>query len=244
MAGHSKWKNIAVRKGAQDKKRAKVFTKIIRDIITAVRSGGGDANANSSLRTVLDAARKNSMSKDVLDRAIKRGTGEIKGDDYSERIYEGRGPGSVAVIVKTLTDNPTRTAANIRSYFTKNGGSLGADGAVAWMFKYRGVLLFPATIGSEDAVMEAAIEAGAEDVKYHAGTEDEAGVYQIITAVSDFGTVKPVLEKRFGEAEEADLTYLPEQTQAVDDATAESLQKLIDALDADDDVQDVITNVA
>lgn len=239
MAGHSQFKNIMYRKAAQDKKKAKVYTKLIRDIMTAARSGGGDANANPALRSAVDKARKENMTKDVVERAIKRGTGEIAGADYIERTYEGYAPAGVAVMVTTLTDNPTRTITNVRTAFSKNGGNVGTDGAVAWMFKQSGQIVYPASAGSADAVMEAAIMAGADDV------ESDAESHTILTTVADFGTVRDALIQALGEPESAELAYIPTQTQEVTDAeTAQQILKLVDALEADDDVQSVTTNLS
>jgi YebC/PmpR family DNA-binding regulatory protein len=240
MAGHSQFKNIMHRKAAQDKKKAKVATKLIRDIMTAARGGGGaDLNANPSLRTAVEKARKENLTKDTIDRAIKRGTGEIAGADYAERTYEGYAAGGVAVLVTTLTDNPTRTITNIRIAFTRHGGNVGTDGAVAWMFKNVGQMVYPASIGSADTVLEAAIEAGADDVV----SSDEGHI--ILTTVADFITVRNTLQAKFGEAEEAELTYIPTQTQAVTSAEVrESIAKMVEALEADDDVQSVVTNLA
>jgi YebC/PmpR family DNA-binding regulatory protein len=240
MAGHSQFKNIMHRKAAQDKKKAKVATKLIRDVMVAARGGGGaDLNTNSALRTAVEKARKENLSKDTIDRAIKRGTGEIAGADYTERTYEGYGPGGVAVIVTALTDNPTRTITSLRTIFGKHGGNVGADGAVAWMFKSIGALDYPASIGTEEAVLEAAIEAGAEDV------QSSAEGHRIITASTDFAAVKTALVAKFGEPEEAELTYLPTQTTAPkDDDHAAQVLKFIEALDADDDVQMVVVNLA
>ena len=239
MAGHSKWANIQHRKAAQDKKKVKVFTKIIRDLMTAARSGGGDANSNPALRTALDKAKTSSMSKDVIERAIKRGTGELEGADYVERSYEGYAPGGVAVMVQTLTDNPTRTITNGRTAFSKNGGNVGSDGAVAWMFDKVGQIWFPATIGSADEVMEAAIEAGAADVE-----SDEDG-HTIYTSVEDYAEAHKTLTAKFGEPEESELTYRPTQTQEVtDEETLAKIEKVVEALENDDDVQTVTTNLA
>lgn len=240
MAGHSQFKNIMHRKAAQDKKKSKVATKLIRDVMIAARGGGGaDLNTNSVLRTAVEKARKENLSKDTIDRAIKRGTGEIAGADYTERTYEGYGPGGVAAIVTALTDNPTRTITSLRTIFGKHGGNVGADGAVAWMFKSVGAIDYPASIGSEEAVLEAAIDAGAEDV------QSSAEGHRILTAPTDFAAVKTTLMAKFGEPEEAELTYLPTQTtQAKDDDHAAQVLKFIEALEADDDVQTVVVNLA
>jgi YebC/PmpR family DNA-binding regulatory protein len=238
MAGHSKWANIKFRKAAQDKKRGKVFTKIIRDLVTAARQGGGEVDSNPALRVALDKAKAANMNKDVVERAIKRGTGELEGADYVERTYEGYAAAGVAVLVTSITDNATRTVTNVRTAFNKNGGNMGNDGAVAWMFNQCGLILYPTTIGEEDAVMEAAIEAGAADF------EAEEEFYKITTEVADFGTVRDTLAETYGEAQEADLTYVPTNMQPIDDLeTAKKVQKLVDALEDDDDVQDVFINM-
>jgi YebC/PmpR family DNA-binding regulatory protein len=235
MAGHSKWANIKHRKAAQDKKRGKIFTRIIREIMTAARHGGGDISANPNLRLAVDNARAENMPKDTIERAIKRGTGEIEGADYVEVIYEGYGPGNVAMIVKCLTDNKTRTVANVRAAFGKNGGRFGE--AVVWMFDQKGIILYPNTIGVEDAVMEAAIDAGADDVLV------EAEGYEIHTAVDDFAAVRDALQAKFGKPEEADLGFVPKNHAPVTDADkAAGLMKLITTLEDDDDVQTVTTN--
>lgn len=238
MAGHSKWANIKHQKARQDAKRGKVFTKIIRDIMTAAKSGGGDPNDNPSLGLAIKKAKDANMGKEVMERAIKRGTGEIQGADYVERTYEGYATSGVAVMVVTLTDNPTRTVTNVRTAFNKNGGNMGNDGAVAWMFDHRGIILYPASIGDEDTIMEAAIEAGADDF------EAEGEFYRVTTQVADFGSVRDTLEAAYGEAESADLTYVPNNMQAIDALEdAQKVMKLVAALDDDDDVQDVIVNM-
>lgn len=237
MAGHSKWANIKHRKAAQDAKRGKVFTRLIRDIITAARKGG-EINDNPNLRLAVEKARKENMTKDVIDRAIKRGTGEIKAADYVEKIYEAMGPGGVALVIRTLTDNGTRTYNNVRTAVNKNGGNLGEQGSVMWQYQHCGLIAYANTIGDEDAIMEAALEAGASDF------ETEGDVYKIITEVEDFATVRDALLPTYGDPlEDPDLTYIPTQTVPVADfATAEKIQKLVDAIDEDDDVQEVIPN--
>jgi YebC/PmpR family DNA-binding regulatory protein len=238
MAGHSKWANIKHQKARVDAKRGKIFTKLIRDLMTAAKQGGGNPSDNPSLRLAMDAARKENMPKDTMERAIKRGTGEIEGAEYVEKTYEGYAPNGVAVIVKTLTDNTTRTVTNVRTAFNKNGGNMGNDGAVAWMFEEKGVIVYPNTIGDEDSVMEVAIEAGADDFV------PEGDIYKIITAVADFGVVRDALDEKYGKAEEADLSYIPTQTQAVETVEqAQAVLKLVAALDDDDDVQDVTINM-
>jgi len=238
MAGHSKWANIKHRKAAQDKKRGKIFTRLIRELMVAAKQGGGDPNTNPLLRLALDNAKAENMTKDTIDRAIKRGTGEIEGADYVEVVYEGHGPSGIALICKSLTDNRTRTVANVRSTFNKNGGNLGNNGAVAWMFEEKGIILYPSIIGDEDTVMEAAIEAGADDVEVN---EDS---YRIITEVADFATVRDALTEVYGKAEEADLDYIVKTPAPVTDVeTARKVLALVDAVEEDDDIQSVTTNM-
>lgn len=238
MAGHSKFKNIQHRKAAQDKKKAKIYTKYIRDIMTAARQGGGDLASNPSLRSLVDKARRENMTNEVVTRAIKRGTGEIAGADYIERTYEGYGPGGVAVFITTLTDNPTRTITNVRTAFTKNGGNVGQDGSVGWMFKQVGQITYPLKVASIDKMLEAAIMAGAED----ADADDES--HLITTSVGGFGLVRDELIAEFGEPVTAELAYIPTQMQAVTDLEiAQSIMKMIDTLENDDDVQSVVSNM-
>tara|TARA_Y100001960_G_C14769963_1_gene879344 strand:+ start:1337 stop:2083 length:747 start_codon:yes stop_codon:yes gene_type:complete len=238
MAGHSKWANIKHRKAAQDKKRGKIFTRLIRELMVAAKQGGGDPNTNPLLRLALDNAKAENMTKDTIDRAIKRGTGEIEGADYVEAVYEGHGPGGVAFICKSLTDNKTRTVANVRFAFSKNGGNLGNNGAVAWMFDEKGLIDYPASIGDEDSVMEAAIEAGADDVEV--GAES----YRIITDVADFATVRDALAEAYGKAEDADLGYIVKTPAPIDDVeVARKVLAMVDAIEEDDDIQSVTTNM-
>lgn len=238
MAGHSKWANIKHRKAAQDKKRGKIFTRLIRELMVAAKQGGGDPNSNPLLRLALDNAKAENMTKDTIDRAIKRGTGEIDGADYVEAVYEGHGPSGVALICKSLTDNKTRTVANVRFAFTKNGGNLGNNGSVAWMFEEKGLIEYTSEIGEEDAVMEAAIEAGADDVEVNEGS------YRIITEVSDFAVVRDALAEQFGKAEDADLGYIVKTPAPVTDVeTARKVLALVEAVEEDDDIQSVTTNM-
>ncbi len=238
MAGHSKWANIKHKKAAVDAKRGKIFTRLIRDIMTAARTGGsGDLADNASLRVMVDKARAANMPKDTIERAIKRGTGEIEGADFVERTYEGYGSGGVAVLVTTLTDNPTRTVTSMRTAFNKNGGNMGNDGAVAWMFKQQGELYFKPDVADDDTMLEAAIDAGADDVE---SSEDG---HMVVTSVDAFGEARDSLISKFGEPEEAQLNYIATQTQAVNDETREKVEKLVAALDDDQDVQDVYTNL-
>jgi YebC/PmpR family DNA-binding regulatory protein len=235
MAGHSKWANIQHRKGRQDAKRGKVFTKLIKEITVAARMGGSDPNFNPRLRMAVDKAKGENMPGDNIDRAIKRGTGELDGASYEEIRYEGYGIGGAAVMVDCLTDNRTRTVADVRHAFSKYGGNLGTDGSVAFMFKHCGQFIFaPGT--SEDALMEAALEAGAEDVL----TNDDGSI-EVLSPPADFVVVKDALEKAGFKAEFAEVTMKPlnESPLAGDDAT--KMQKLLDVLDSLDDVQEVYT---
>ena len=236
MAGHSKWANIQHRKGRQDAKRGKAFTKLIKEITVAARMGGGDINFNPRLRLAVERGKAENMPNDNIKNAIKRGTGELEGVNYEEIRYEGYGINGAAVIVDCLTDNKVRTVADVRHAFNKNGGNLGTDGSVAFLFKHCGQMLFaPGT--SEDALMEAALEAGAEDV-----VPNDDGSIEVLSAPNDFMAVKDALEKAGFKPEFAEVTMKP-QTETIfagDDAL--KMQKLLDALDALDDVQDVYTN--
>ena len=235
MAGHSKFKNIQFRKDRQDKIRSKLFSKLSRDITLAAKSGGGDPNGNSRLRLAIVSAKAESMPKDNIDRAIKKAT---SGDaDVMEEIrYEGFGPGGVSLIVEVLTDNRNRAAANVRTIFGKNGGNLGDTGAVSFMFDHVGQIAYPASAGSEDAVMEAAIEAGAEDV-----ASDEEG-HLITTSFEGMGEVAEALEKTLGPAKSAEMIWKPKTSTPVSGDAVATLIKLLDALDDDDDVQNVYGN--
>jgi len=236
MAGHSKFKNIMYRKGAQDKKRAKIFTKLIRDIQVATRAGLPDPEMNPALKMAVQAANAQNMPKDNIDRAIKRASGEGDGDSYEEIRYEGYGPGGVALIVDTLTDNRNRTASEVRAAFTKFGGSLGETNSVSFQFDRVGLIAYPADVADADAMFEAALEAGASDVE----SSDDS--HEIVCAPDDFGQVRAALEKQFGKAEEADLGWRPQSTVPVDEDKVETLLKLIEALDDSDDVQSVSAN--
>jgi YebC/PmpR family DNA-binding regulatory protein len=236
MAGHSKWANIQHRKGRQDAKRGKAFTKLIKEVTVAARMGGGDPNFNPRLRLAIDKAKAENMPGDNLERAIKRGTGELEGVSYEEARYEGYGIGGAALIVDCLTDNKVRTVADVRHAFSKCGGSLGTDGSVAFQFKHCGQLMFaPGT--NEDALMEAALEAGAEDV-----ASNEDGSLEVVTGPWEFTAVKEALEKAGFKAEFGEVTMKPlnETELAGDDAVR--MQKLLDMLDALDDVQEVYTS--
>jgi YebC/PmpR family DNA-binding regulatory protein len=236
MAGHSKWANIQHRKGRQDAKRGKVFTRVIKEITVAAKMGGGDPRDNPRLRLAMDKAREANMPKDTVENAIKRGIGQLDGASYEEIRYEGYGIGGAAVIVDCLTDNRVRTVAEVRHAFTKYGGNLGTDGSVAFMFKHCGQLLYaPGT--AEDKLMDAAIEAGAEDVI----TNDDGSI-EVLTAPNDFVGVKEALAKAGFKGELAEVTMKPlnETPLAGDDAA--KMQKLLDAIESLDDVQDVYTS--
>lgn len=240
MAGHSQFKNIMYRKGAQDKKRAKIFTKLIRELTTAARSGLPDPAANPRLRAAVTAARQANMPKDTVERAIKRGAGGDGGEAYEEVRYEGYGPGGVAVIVEALTDNRNRTASEVRAAFTKSGGALGETNSVSFQFEHVGEIAYPADAASTDDMLEAAIEAGAGDVISDA--DDGAGGHIVICAPEDFNSVRDALETRFGPAESAKLAWRPLNTAMIDEDSATGLFKLIETLEDSDDVQNVYAN--
>jgi YebC/PmpR family DNA-binding regulatory protein len=235
MAGHSKWANIQHRKGRQDAKRGKIFTRLIKEITVASRMGGGDPDMNPRLRLAVDKAYENNMPKDNVERAIKRGSGDLDGVNYEEIRYEGYGIGGAAVIVDCLTDNRTRTVAEVRHAFSKHGGNLGTDGSVAFLFRHCGQLVYaPGT--SEERLLDAALEAGAEDV-----VTSEDGSIEVITGPHDFPAVKAALEKAGFKAEVADVTMKPSTEIAFAGEEAARMQKLIDALESLDDVQEVYT---
>jgi YebC/PmpR family DNA-binding regulatory protein len=236
MAGHSKWANIQHRKGAQDKKRGKLFTKLIREITVAAKMGGGDPDANPRLRLAIDKAKAQSMPKDNIERAVKRGAGELDGAEYQEMRYEGYGPGGTAVMVDCLTDNKNRTVAAIRHAFAKFGGNLGADGSVNYLFNHVGQLLYPEDV-DEDAIMEAAIEAGAEDV-----VVDDEGSIEVLTEPGDFERVRDAMRKSGHEPESAQLTMRASTNSELDVGDAASMVKLLDTLEDLDDVQEVYSN--
>jgi YebC/PmpR family DNA-binding regulatory protein len=236
MAGHSKWANIQHRKGAQDKKRGKLFTKLIREITVAARMGGGDIAANPRLRLAVDKAKAQSMPKDNIERAIKRGSGELDGADYSEIRYEGYGPGGTAVMVDCLTDNKNRTVAEVRHAFSKFGGNLGADGSVSYLFNHVGQLLYPSG-SDEDTVMEAAIEAGAEDVVVE---EDQS--IEVLTDPGDFESVRDGMVAAGFEPESAQLTMRASTNAELGAKEAASMVKMLEVLEDLDDVQEVYSN--
>ena len=235
MAGHSKWANIQHRKGRQDAVRAKLFSKLSKEITVAAKMGDPDPDKNPRLRLAVKEAKAASMPKDNIERAIKKSIGG-EGDNYEEIRYEGYGPGGVAVIVEAMTDNRNRTASNVRSTFSKNGGSLGETNSVAFMFDRKGEVTYPASAGDADTVMEAAIEAGAEDVE---SSEDGHVIWCDVTDLSD---VAGALESALGESESTKLVWKPQTTAELDLDGMQKLMKLIDALEDDDDVQRVTTN--
>ncbi len=238
MAGHSKWANIQHRKGRQDAKRGKIFTRLIKEITVAARMGGGDPDMNPRLRLAVDKATENNMPKDNIERAIKRGTGDLEGVSYEEIRYEGYGIGGAAVIVDCLSDNRTRTVADVRHAFAKHGGNLGTDGSVAFLFKHCGQLVYaPGT--PEDKLLDAALEAGAEDV-----VANDDGSIEVTTGPHDFPAVKTALEKAGFKAEIAEVTMKPLTEVALAGEDSARMQKLLDALESLDDVQEVYTSAA
>jgi YebC/PmpR family DNA-binding regulatory protein len=236
MSGHSKWSSIKHKKAATDAKRGKTFTKLIKEITVAARTGGGDENANPRLRTAIQAAKSENMPKDNIERAIKKGTGELEGVSYEESIYEGYGPGGAAVLVESLTDNKNRTVADIRSIFSKNGGSLGENGCVAWMFNKKGYIAIESKSVEEDKLMEISLEAGAEDIR------QDNGNFEVITAPGDFEAVKEAIEKASIPYIDAEVTMLPQNTTNLAGKEAEQMVRLMELLDDCDDVQKVYTN--
>jgi YebC/PmpR family DNA-binding regulatory protein len=235
MAGHSKWANIQHRKGRQDAARSKLFSKLAKEITVAAKMGDPDPEKNPRLRLAVKEAKASSVPKDVIERAIRKSQGG-DAENYDEIRYEGYGPGGVAMIVEVMTDNRNRTAGNVRSLFGKHGGNMGETGAVSFMFDRKGQILYPADAGSEDDVLEAALEAGAEDVE----SSDEG--HAIYTAASDLAEVAATLEEKLGEADSARLIWKPQTYTPVDEDTAGTLMKLIGALEDDDDVQNVTAN--
>ncbi|MGJ8671223.1 MAG: YebC/PmpR family DNA-binding transcriptional regulator [Oceanococcus sp.] len=236
MAGHSKWANIQHRKGAQDKKRGKLFTKLVKEITVAARMGDPDPAANPRLRLAMDKAMSQSMPKDNIERAVKRGSGQMEGDAYEEIRYEGYGAGGVAVMVDCMTDNRNRTVAEVRHAFTKYGGNLGNDGSVAYLFDKKGSFLF-APGADEEQIMEAALEAGAEDVISY-----DDGSVEVVTGPEEYQVVKDAFEAVKLAAEDSDVTMRPQTSIELDEDGFSSVQQLIDVLDDLDDVQNVYSN--
>jgi len=236
MSGHSKWSSIKHKKAATDAKRGKIFTKLIKEITVAARMGGGDIEANPRLRTAVAAGRSENMPKENIERAIKKGTGELEGVNYEESTYEGYGPGGAAVLIESLTDNKNRTVADIRSIFGKNGGNLGENGCVAWMFDKKGYIAVESKSIDEEALMETALDAGAEDIR-----EDDSN-FEVITAPGDFEDVRDAMEKASIAHIAAEVTMLPQTTTNLTGKEAEQMVRLMEMLEDCDDVQKVYTN--
>ena len=236
MSGHSKWSTIKRKKGAADAKRGKIFTKLIREIATAARLGGGDLDSNPRLRLVVDKAKSANMPKDNIQRAIQKGVGGGEGDSYEEMVYEGYGPGGTAILIETLTDNKNRTVSDVRHALTKNGGNLGSSGCVAYLFEKRGILIFSGEAMDSEALMETAIDAGAEDV-----VEAEDSL-EVVTSASDFTAVKEALESAEFVPLEASISMIPSTTVALAGAEAERMLRLSDSLEDLDDVQNFYAN--
>ncbi|WP_345862476.1 YebC/PmpR family DNA-binding transcriptional regulator [Shewanella algae] len=236
MAGHSKWANIKHRKAAQDAKRGKLFTKLIRELTVSAREGGSDPDSNPRLRAAIDKALSNNMTRDTVDRAVKRGAGELDGQALETVVYEGYGPGGTAVMVECMTDNRNRTVTGVRNAFNKSGGNLGTDGSVAYLFTKQGVISYEEGV-DEDAIMEAALEAGAEDV-----VSNDDGSVDVYTAPADFGAVKDALDAIGVEAVNAEVTMVPSTKADLDEDTAAKFLRLIDTLEDHDDVQEVYHN--
>jgi YebC/PmpR family DNA-binding regulatory protein len=236
MSGHSKWSSIKHKKAARDAKRGKVFTKLIKEITIAARIGGGDPNANPRLRTAIATAKGQSMPNDNIDRAIKKGTGELGGARLEEIVYEGYGPGGVAIIVETLTDNRNRLVAELRNLFTRHGGNLGEANCVAWMFKKRGAITIEKRAADEDQLIEVALDAGADDVS----AADDS--YQVLTPPDRFAAVREAIERAAISVAHAEVTMIPDNTVRVSGHVAAQLLKLMDELEDHDDVQNVSAN--
>jgi len=236
MSGHSKWSTIKHKKAATDAKRGKIFTKLIKEITVAARMGGGDPDANPRLRTAVAAARAENMPNNNIDRAIKKGVGELEGVNYEESTFEGYGPGGAAVLIESLSDNKNRTVADIRHIFSKNGGNLGENGCVGWMFEQKGYFVVAQSATDEETLMEIALEGGAEDVR-----EDGAN-FEVITDPEDFEAVKATLKEAPFDYEAAEVTMLPQNTTNLEGKQAEQMIRLMEMLDDCDDVQKVYTN--
>jgi YebC/PmpR family DNA-binding regulatory protein len=237
MSGHSKWHSIKHAKGAADAARGRLFARLARQIEVAARAGGGDLEGNPTLRTMVQKGRDASMPKDNIERAIKRGTGELEGVSYEEVTYEGYAPNGVAVFVEALTDNRNRTGAEVKNAFTRNGGSLAEPGAVSWQFERKGVVILPKAAADEDTLMLTVLDAGAEDV------EDQGDTWQVIAPAGDLHAVRVALEEAGIAFDSADLTMLPQQTVPLEDASsAKQVLRVIDALEDHDDVQNVYAN--
>jgi len=237
MSGHSKWATIRHKKGAADARRGKVFTKLIKELMVAARMGGGNPEGNPRLRAAVLAARAENMPKENIDRAIKKGTGELEGVNYEEMMYEGYGPGGVAVLVDILTDNRNRAASEVRHIFSRNGGNLGEAGCVAWMFNKKGSIVFDKNAMPEEELIDLALEAGAEDVK------EQENQFEVITSPEDFANVKAAFDEKQLKYELAEITMSPQTTVPIEDPkSAQQLLRLMDTLEDHDDVQHVYAN--
>lgn len=237
MSGHSKWHTIKHKKGALDAKRGKIFTKLIKEITVAARTGGsGDVDSNARLRKAVSDAKGQNMPNDTIDRAIKRGTGELEGAQYDEVVYEGYGPGGVAVMVEAMTDNRNRTVAEIRHIFSKNGGNMGESGSVGWMFDRKGYIVVDKAAKSEEELFEIAVGAGADDM------QDDGEVFEIFTAVENFDAVHDALKGAGIEPQAAEISQIPQNYIKLEGQDAKTMMKLYDALDDNDDVQKVWAN--
>ncbi|HZP43554.1 MAG TPA: YebC/PmpR family DNA-binding transcriptional regulator [Candidatus Binatia bacterium] len=237
MSGHSKWSSIKHKKALKDARRGKLFTKLIKEITVAARLGGGDINANPRLRTAVLTARQNSMPSDNIERAVKKGTGELEGVSYEETTYEGYGPGGVAVLVQALTDNRNRTVGEVRNLFEKHGGNLGTAGSVAWMFAKRGLVTVERAGVDEDRVMEVALDGGADDVR------ESGDILEVLTPPERFEAVKTALERAQVPIASAEITMMPSSTVSISGKHAEQMVKLLEALEDHDDVQNVSSNM-
>ena len=237
MSGHSKWSTIKRKKGAIDSKRGKIFTKLIKEVTLAARLGGGDIEGNARLRAAVLAAKEENMPKDNIDRAIKKGTGELAGGAaYEEVTYEGYGPGGVAVIIEVMTDNKNRTVAEVRHILSKHGGNLGENGCVAWMFEKKGSIVIEKKTANEDALMEVAIEAGADDVR------DQGSEWEVITEPLAFEAVKKAIDQKGWKCADASVGLIPKNTVKLEAGKAEQMLKLMEKLEDNDDVQNVYAN--
>jgi YebC/PmpR family DNA-binding regulatory protein len=236
MSGHSKWSSIKHKKGAADAKRGRIFTKLIKEITVAARMGGGDADGNPRLRSAVLAAKAENMPKDNIERAIKKGTGELEGVSYDEIMYEGYGPGGVAMLVECLTDNKNRTVAEVKYIFDRHGGSLGAPGCVAWIFENKGVITFDGAGIEEEQLMEIALDAGAEDVK------GEDGVFEVLMSPTDYEAVKKAFDDKKMVYKQAELTKVPKNTVKLEGKKAEQMLNIMEAFEDCDDVNHVYAN--
>lgn len=236
MSGHSKWSTIKRKKGATDAKRGKIFTKLIKEITAAARTGGADPEGNPGLRQAIAAARAENMPKDNIERAIKRGAGELDSVSYEEVFYEGYGPGGAAILVESLTDNKNRTVSDLRHILNKGGGSMGEAGCVSWMFKKKGLFVFEKKCTDEEKLMEAVLDAGAEDVR------DEETTFEVVTTPEDYETVKKALDKKGLQYLISEITMLPSTTVQLMDKNAEQMLRLMETLEDYDDVQKVYSN--